>query len=69
MLKTALGQSRTASLVLGAVVPASLGKEAWMCQLSWRHILRRSREEMGQRLKMETAANAVQHSIPNLEGL
>lgn len=33
MLKTALGQDRTALLALGAVVPASLGKEAPTCQL------------------------------------
>lgn len=51
MLKTALGQNRTVSLVLGAVVPASLGKEAWRCQLSWRHILRRGREEIGAKTK------------------
>lgn len=63
ILKTAPGQSRTASLALGTVVPASLGKEASTCQLYPGDSI------WGRRLKMETSANAVQHPVPNMEGL
>lgn len=69
MLKTALGHSRTASLVLGAVVPASLGKEAWRCQLSWRHILRRCTEEIGAKTKEGNLCECCPAFSPKYRGL
>lgn len=49
LLKTALGQSRTASLALGTVVPASSGKGGLddISALSWRHVLKSCRERTG----------------------